>query len=80
MKTPPLVQNVLLLWEKLTNSTNFQPREIVHLLSKQFRINPIPITLIGQQSLNYTVREDAIQAYYTLMEEDMAQKIIMSQE
>ncbi len=76
MKPSPLIQRVLLLWEKLSTTTHLSPVEISHKLSIHFRINPIPITLIGQQSLNDTIREDAIEAYYLLMEEDMVRKCV----
>ena len=52
------------------------PKEIAIKISRIVGYNPIPITLLAQQSSSDSIRSEAIQAYYYLMEEEMVRKSI----
>ncbi len=68
------IQRVAQLWTFLSSSKIYTPREIALKISSAIGYNPIPITLLAQQSDNEVVRSQAIQAYYFFMEEEMVRK------
>jgi hypothetical protein len=70
-KSKLTVQRVVSLWKTISENDRHSPRKIATKLSNVLGYNPISITLLAQQSSNPSVRSQAIQAYYYLMEEDM---------
>jgi hypothetical protein len=75
MRNPKFsVQRVVTLWKSISQNTNLSPKEIAINISQIVGYNPIPITLLAQQSNDDSVRNESIQAYYYLMEEEMVRK------
>ena len=73
MKNPKLsIDRVVRLWKSL--SIQHSPSVTAIEISRIMGYNPIPITLLAQQSEDELVRSEAIQAYYFLMEEEMVRK------
>ncbi|TFG19744.1 MAG: hypothetical protein EU530_05390 [Promethearchaeota archaeon] len=77
MKDPKfLVQRTVTLWNSISSNDKKSPKEIAIEIARIIGHNPIPIILLAQQSSDETIRLQAIQAYYYLMEEEMVRKSI----
>ncbi len=70
------VQRVETLWNTISRNDKKSPKEIAIEVARIVGYNSIPITLLAQQSSDETIRSQAIQAYYYLMEEELVQKSI----
>ena len=76
MKNPKLsVDRVVRIWKNYQTKL-ISPRAIAIEVSRKIGFNPIPITLFAQEAEDEYVRSQAIQAYYSLMEDHMLQKSI----
>ncbi|MHA1109630.1 MAG: hypothetical protein ACTSRE_00900 [Promethearchaeota archaeon] len=77
MRNPKFsVQRVVGLWKTMSQTRKNSPKEIAIKISQIVGYNPISVTLLAQQSSNDSIRSEAIQAYYYLMEEEMVRKSI----
>lgn len=75
MRNPKFsVQRVVTLWKTISQNSDLSPKEIPIEISRIVGYNPIPVTLLAQQSADDSVRSESIQAYYYLMEEEMVRK------
>jgi homoserine trans-succinylase len=73
MKIKLSVPIVVTMWQTISNTQNLMPKNIATELAKILGFNPISITLLAQESNDNRIRSEAIQAYYSLMEEEMIQ-------